>query len=164
MRNFNNNNSFGSSRGGGGGFNRDRNSRGFGGGGSSNQMYDATCAECGNSCQVPFMPRNGKPVYCSNCFESRDNNGGGDRPSRQRDSFPRPQFQERRAPGLSYNPERENKKLDLINEKLDQILKLLKTQKSSVAAPNIKVAQMSEPTPAPTVEEAETEILTPNEE
>lgn len=153
MRNFNNNNSFGSSRGGrggGGGFNRDRdrNSRGFGGGGS-NQMYDATCAECGNSCQVPFMPRNGKPVYCSNCFESRDNSGG-DRPSRQRDSFPRPQFQERRAPGLSYNPERENKKLDMINEKLDQILKLLKSQKATM--------------PTPVVAEVEAEVLTPDEE
>ncbi len=32
------------------------------------QMFKATCAECGNSCEVPFKPSSGKPVFCSNCF------------------------------------------------------------------------------------------------
>ena len=27
------------------------------------------CAECGKEDQVPFLPRNDKPVYCSECFE-----------------------------------------------------------------------------------------------
>ena len=27
-----------------------------------------TCADCGTECQVPFVPRNNKPVYCSDCF------------------------------------------------------------------------------------------------
>jgi CxxC-x17-CxxC domain-containing protein len=51
------------SQGGGGGY-------GGGGGGysSSRQMYDATCANCGNACQVPFLPRQDRPVYCSDCF------------------------------------------------------------------------------------------------
>ncbi len=47
-------------RGGGGG-------GGYGGGGSR-QMYDAVCADCGNACQVPFEPRQDRPVYCSDCF------------------------------------------------------------------------------------------------
>lgn len=37
-------------------------------GGSTRQMYDAVCAECGRPCQVPFEPRNDRPVYCSDCF------------------------------------------------------------------------------------------------
>lgn len=98
----------------------------------NNQMYDAVCADCGNSCQIPFMPRSGKPVYCNNCFEKHDSsrNDRSERPTRRNDFSSRSSFQDRRrAPGLSYNPERENKKLDLINEKLDQVLKLLKEAK-----------------------------------
>ncbi len=32
------------------------------------QMYDAVCSECGKPCQVPFEPRNDRPIYCSDCF------------------------------------------------------------------------------------------------
>ncbi len=27
------------------------------------------CAECGETTTVPFVPRNGNPVYCSRCFD-----------------------------------------------------------------------------------------------
>jgi len=29
---------------------------------------EVTCAECGSVTTVPFVPRNGNPVYCSGCF------------------------------------------------------------------------------------------------
>ena len=32
------------------------------------QMYSAVCAECGNEALIPFEPRDGRPVYCSECF------------------------------------------------------------------------------------------------
>jgi len=32
------------------------------------QMYPAVCASCGKDTQVPFEPRNGRPVYCSDCY------------------------------------------------------------------------------------------------
>ena len=32
------------------------------------EMYDAVCASCGKETQVPFQPREGRPVYCSDCF------------------------------------------------------------------------------------------------
>lgn len=32
------------------------------------QMYPAVCAQCGKECEVPFEPRDGRPVYCSECF------------------------------------------------------------------------------------------------
>lgn len=35
------------------------------------QLFSATCAKCGNDCEVPFRPSGGKPVYCSNCFEKK---------------------------------------------------------------------------------------------
>lgn len=43
---------------------------GTGSGGSygTRQMYPATCSECGKATEVPFEPRNGKPVYCSDCY------------------------------------------------------------------------------------------------
>ena len=31
-------------------------------------MYDAVCANCGVETQVPFLPRQDRPVYCSDCF------------------------------------------------------------------------------------------------
>ncbi|MBI4336636.1 MAG: zinc-ribbon domain containing protein [Chloroflexi bacterium] len=31
-------------------------------------MYPAVCASCGKETQVPFQPRLGRPVYCSDCF------------------------------------------------------------------------------------------------
>lgn len=31
-------------------------------------MYTAVCAVCGGEAKVPFEPREGRPVYCSDCF------------------------------------------------------------------------------------------------
>jgi CxxC-x17-CxxC domain-containing protein len=30
---------------------------------------EVVCAECGAKTTVPFVPRNGNPVYCSRCFD-----------------------------------------------------------------------------------------------
>lgn len=61
----------GSSYGSGGGFGS-RSSGGFGGGARApREMFPATCSSCGQTTQVPFRPTSGKPVYCSNCFQSR---------------------------------------------------------------------------------------------
>lgn len=32
------------------------------------EMYPAVCASCGKDTQVPFKPREGRPVYCSDCY------------------------------------------------------------------------------------------------
>ncbi len=64
---------------------------GYGGGRSGGsrdreprQMYTVTCASCGNEAQVPFQPRDDRPVYCSDCFQSQGSSsrGGGQRRSR----------------------------------------------------------------------------------
>jgi CxxC-x17-CxxC domain-containing protein len=33
------------------------------------EMHTVTCAECGNETQVPFLPKNDRPVYCSPCYD-----------------------------------------------------------------------------------------------
>jgi len=44
---------------GGGGFRRDFKPR---------EMHKAVCSECGQECEVPFKPTEGKPVYCKECY------------------------------------------------------------------------------------------------
>ncbi len=44
---------------GSGGFKRDFGPR---------DMHKATCSECGQECEVPFKPTEGKPVYCKECY------------------------------------------------------------------------------------------------
>lgn len=33
--------------------------------------YKAVCAECGRECTVPFEPKEGRPVYCRECYGKR---------------------------------------------------------------------------------------------
>jgi CxxC-x17-CxxC domain-containing protein len=46
------------------------------------QMYTATCASCGRAAQVPFQPREDRPVYCSECFQSQRSSRRDDSRSR----------------------------------------------------------------------------------
>ena len=45
-----------------------RKSRPGGGSGQPRQMYTVTCASCGVETTVPFEPKNGRPVYCKDCY------------------------------------------------------------------------------------------------
>jgi CxxC-x17-CxxC domain-containing protein len=101
-----------------GGFARGRGS--FGGGRSFDRggdrgdrpMFKTTCSNCGKDCEVPFRPTNGKPVYCSDCFEKM--RGG-------RSDSPRPERSDFRAPGSDQN----KAQLETINAKLDKLISLL---------------------------------------
>ena len=42
---------------------------------SRRQMFPATCAECGKETKVPFQPREGRPVYCSECYGKLTSSG-----------------------------------------------------------------------------------------
>jgi CxxC-x17-CxxC domain-containing protein len=37
---------------------------------SERKTFPATCAQCGKSTQVPFEPKEGRPVYCRDCFNA----------------------------------------------------------------------------------------------
>ncbi len=113
--------------------NRDR---GFGRGGSDRSnsfgerkiMHTATCAECGDSCQVPFKPRGDKPVYCSTCFGGHSDS---DRDNKTNYSKPR----EFRAERPSQAPDNSKliSKIDELINKLDQVVKVMTVKQS---APN----------------------------
>jgi len=49
---------FGDNR--GGGFNR-----------PPREMHKVTCSDCGTDTEVPFVPTEGRPVYCRDCFQKR---------------------------------------------------------------------------------------------
>lgn len=48
---------------------------GGGGGGYSSrpprEMFQATCSSCGKVAEIPFQPRGDRPVYCRDCFATR---------------------------------------------------------------------------------------------
>ena len=53
-----------------------RSERDYGGssggyGRSPREMYPAVCAQCGKQTEVPFQPRQDRPVYCSDCFRQQ---------------------------------------------------------------------------------------------
>ncbi len=131
MQDFQRSNNFGGSRG-------HRSSSGRGGnGGGDREMFDAVCVNCGKNCRVPFKPTSGKPIYCSDCFESveKDRDNGDFSRAPRRNSYDRPQSDRPRFDRPAYTPRREmpqaapkldltelNQKFDELNDKLDLIL------------------------------------------
>ena len=49
-----------------------RSSKGGGFNQGPRQMYPAICSACGEKTTVPFQPSGEKPVYCRDCFLSRN--------------------------------------------------------------------------------------------
>ena len=94
------------------------------------RMFTAVCNKCGNKCEVPFRPNGEKPVYCQQCF---GRNKGSDSsltlaPTKEKDS---------------------SGQLEMINSKLDKILKLLSPATVSTAVPVVTA-------PKPEAEEKKT--------
>jgi len=48
----------------------------YGGQRAPREMFTAICANCGREAQVPFQPRDDRPVYCSDCYQPRATSGG----------------------------------------------------------------------------------------
>lgn len=38
---------------------------------SDRQLYEAVCASCGRTAQVPFRPSGDRPVYCRDCYSGQ---------------------------------------------------------------------------------------------
>jgi len=34
------------------------------------ELTTVTCSDCGNECQIPFKPKDDRPVYCRDCFQN----------------------------------------------------------------------------------------------
>ncbi len=99
------------------------------------QLFKATCASCGNICEVPFRPNGNKPVYCNDCFAKKGGPAAGARPSFERPaykpafkpgfkpSFNKPSFNSAPRPDNGLNEVK--KQLESLNFKLDQLLETL---------------------------------------
>ena len=116
------------------------------------QMHEVTCDKCGKRCEVPFKPTEGKPVYCSDCFEKTGNSSKyGDRDSKRfdRGSYNRSGGRDserfsKRDSGSS-KPEQFTKEFEQLNRKLDTILKALEAAKPVVA----KIKEVAKPVKEP---------------
>lgn len=98
--------------------------------GGPRELFHATCASCGGSCDVPFRPTGERPVYCRDCFAtnkpSREEFGRGDdrhaapRPARREFApvAPRPHVDDHRIDDIK-------KRLDAVNEKMDRLLRIV---------------------------------------
>ena len=89
------------------------------------EMHPARCDKCGNDCEVPFRPTEGKPIYCDDCFKDKSKEAGS-----------------RSEMGKPIN----NEKFDKINKKLDRILKILEEPilEKDIAQPEVKPAKSAE--------------------
>lgn len=77
----------------------------FGRNAGRSSMFEATCDECGNTCEIPFKPNGSKPVYCHDCFKK---DGGGNRNNAGNKDL-----------------ERMKEQMEILNIKLDRIVKIL---------------------------------------
>ena len=60
-----------------------RNDRGSRSRDDRKESATVTCADCGTECQIPFVPKTDRPVYCSDCFrQNKPQDSGNDRYSR----------------------------------------------------------------------------------
>jgi CxxC-x17-CxxC domain-containing protein len=50
---------------------RDFNKGGFKRDFGPREMHKATCSECGQECEVPFKPQEGRPIYCKECYSKK---------------------------------------------------------------------------------------------
>jgi CxxC-x17-CxxC domain-containing protein len=111
------------------------------------ELFQATCASCSKTCEVPFRPNGKKPVYCKECFSQQNEgapareNSYGDRPAR-REFTPayKPEYKQEYKP--EYKPEHKpvadnsmfeiKKQLEAVNAKLDKLIQIM-TPKATVA-------------------------------
>ena len=160
---------------GGGGF-RGGNKGGFGGGRDGGRqgggfqkrewsgekrevtMHSATCGDCGKSCEVPFRPTEGKPVYCKDCFVAK----GGRDSRNDGDKFPRKDFGNRdggRPPfggnksfdGNKSGGDDTKKALEILTTKIDRLIQSVENLAHMKFAPEVKKAVEAFPAKAQVV-------------
>jgi CxxC-x17-CxxC domain-containing protein len=82
-------------------------------------MFQTICAKCGDKCEVPFRPVNGKPAYCKQCFDKGGNTSTMEMSVKSPDQF--------------------KNQFEALNAKLDKILKMLTPATSAIGAKKEKM-------------------------
>lgn len=70
------------------------------------EMFEVICDKCQKPCKVPFKPTSSKPVLCSECYEKSGNSSSS----------------------RSTNYENYNEQFKKVNEKIDQLIDLVKNK------------------------------------
>lgn len=138
----------------GGGGQRPFQSRG-GFGGHDKQRFEAVCADCGTTCEVPFRPNGKKPVYCKDCLPKHQDQDRGPRefsrpPQRFDREAPR-QFERREAPRPSQPDTRIDalvREVSMLGNKLDILASAIAKIAAPVAAEKVEKTDKAEKAPA----------------
>ncbi len=88
-----------------------------GGNGTGKPLFSTHCSDCGDFCEVPFKPVNGRPVFCRDCFKRQDQDGFEPRRFEQK----APRFSPAPAPESKMS----NEQFKTLNAKMDKILEIL---------------------------------------
>lgn len=99
----------------------------------STTLYKALCSKCGNECEVPFRPVNGKPVFCRNCFvktgETDTRGRAGDRFQKREYGAPAThRFDAPKSDGAVL------KQLEMLNTKIDRLILAIEAVKPAPSA------------------------------
>ncbi|MEI7719883.1 MAG: CxxC-x17-CxxC domain-containing protein [bacterium] len=91
------------------------------------ELFSATCSQCHKPCEVPFRPSSERPVFCRDCFNSRDTS--------ERSFSGKPSYPSRTPYGKNQDqrpttstPTHTNElaqQIDAINKKLDALMRLV---------------------------------------
>ncbi|MEK7659739.1 MAG: CxxC-x17-CxxC domain-containing protein [Patescibacteria group bacterium] len=113
-------------------------------------MHQAICSNCGNTCEVPFRPVEGKPVYCKDCFSKKGGSTDGERfqkrDTRQYSSAnphprdlvnPHPQGAVQTSFESTRGHEDIKKQLQTVNVKLDRLIQVLEHMSAGVLARSV---------------------------
>lgn len=110
-------------------------------------LFKATCAKCGVSCEVPFRPTGGRPIYCRDCFQGKNDAGdgvGGSRFSKKDyggKNYSRPDFRS----GVGSNDGLRSQ-LESINVKMDRLIKAVEAMTNiRPSAPKEQSGETTEP-------------------
>lgn len=109
-------------------------------------MHKATCASCGKTCEVPFRPSDGKPVYCRDCFAGRSAMGGERSFRKDPRTFSAPSTPVQNGPS---NGELK-KQIEAMNVKLDKLVAAV--QELTLKGALKEVTDESKETPKPVEE------------
>lgn len=138
----------------GGGFNRGfGGGRPFGGGkkfsggggrdGGRPSMHQATCSECGVSCEVPFRPTGSRPVFCNNCFGKQGRGKDGGRPPRfEGERHEKPRFEDKKVDGVYFSGQ-VVEQIKILNAKVDKLIEILTPKKKVETIEKTEVGEVT---------------------
>jgi CxxC-x17-CxxC domain-containing protein len=121
-----------------------------GGEGKNMEMFEAICADCGKTCEVPFKPNGRKPVYCRECFaknggplQSQDSSSNRFPPKRDfgNNSSYKPAYKPEYKPDVNNGVGELKKQIEAMNAKLDKLVWLMTEGNMSSNKPDTLVVE-----------------------